>query len=236
MTTLDETPAKKEGEPRPPRRRASDATGQAVASGYAAVAQNIAQARIAAEKFRQGGYNVSAIPGDLATMSGRMPQVIKDFSSAGIEILQLLFDATGSSGAAVAGGPVNLRVDFVDDDDKRASSLTDELARPDKDVGPDAIICDGLTKRGAATQIGKVTFTCDLSTGELVAAVKITDDLVGGVYSGLVYAKDQDTPLGTLSVRVDPPKTKVQDAPIAVANAQNAEVSPQNGEVKDSPT
>ena len=179
---------------------ASDALGKAVKSGYDAVAANIVQARIAAEKFRQGAYNVSAVPADLTAMSQRMPDVISNFSAAGIELLQSLISAAGSS-AGAAGGSINLKVDFGDNAD-RAGALTDTLARPKESAWPDAITCDGLTKPGAASQIDKVLFNYDVSTGELVAAVTVPDNLQSGVYSGIVYAKNQDTPLGTLSVRV----------------------------------
>jgi hypothetical protein len=190
--------------------RVSSATERAVKSGYRAVAENIIQARIAAEKFRQGKYNINNVPDDLDQMSKRLPDVVRDFSSAGIELMQWIIKAAGPSAGDPACGDLNLRVDFENDEPNRASALTDTLARPMKDVGPDSIRCAGLQRPGDSSGIIPVGFRYDLRTEELVATMTIPRLLEDGVYSALVYAVGQDAPLGVLSVEITNPKAETE--------------------------
>ena len=180
---------------------ASAATEKAVRSGYDAVAQNILQARVAAERFRQGAYNINDIPGDLAQVSRRMPHVINNFSTAGIEILQSLITATGSSRAA---GFLSVELDAGNAPKDRVCSLTEILARPANNVRPNDIFCGPLKPgQGNSVEIAAPKFTFDLTTGALVAVIKPDlETLKADVYSGIVYAKGQKAPLGVLSVEI----------------------------------
>jgi hypothetical protein len=187
-----------------PRRSASgdesvsEATARAVQVGYAVIADNIRQARDAAEKFRKGDYNIRDVPGDLDQMSGRTQHLIREFSTAGIDIFQWLLKAADPSGALTAGS-LNLTVSFQGA--AEATALTHTLTSPKHATKASEIWATPLQQGTEGSKpIAAPKFTTDLSG--LVAVVTIPASQPPGVYSGLVYAKDEDIPLGVLSIEI----------------------------------
>jgi hypothetical protein len=85
----------------------------------------------------------------------------------------------------------------------KATGRTQALSRPDQPTLAADITAAPLSARNPQAQpITGVVFQSDLAVEGLVAVVTIPDGQAPGVYSGLVFAKGQDAPLGVLTVEV----------------------------------
>ena len=81
--------------------RISEAVSEAVKMGYDVITENIRQGRAAAERFRQGAYNIREAPGDLETAGLRVLQLARELSTTTFDICERLLKELGS----MAGAP-----------------------------------------------------------------------------------------------------------------------------------
>jgi hypothetical protein len=94
-------PAPGSPDPGPPTGdRVSESVAHAVRTGYDVVAANIKEGRIAAQRFRQGEYNVRDVPRDLNAMSLRLLHLARDLSATTFEIIEQLLRDPNLPGAA----------------------------------------------------------------------------------------------------------------------------------------
>jgi len=80
---------------------------------------------------------------------------------------------------------------------------TATLSRPRRPTAPGEISVTALSRRAAgAKPIGGVSCETDMSVEGIVAVVNIPKKQEPGIYSGQVYAKDDEVPLGVLTIEV----------------------------------
>lgn len=209
----------------------NDAIAVAVRAGYDVIAENIQQGRAAAEKFRQGEYNIRDVPEDVGTVLLRAIQLARDLSTTTFDVCERLLKETRSSDPT-AGGPepasgdgaarrtppfrthrpppaeaqapsgrMKLTVRF--EGAPGAVSKTDALDRPSQPARPQDIVATPLAPRDPkGAVISDVKFEMDASVEGIVAVVTLPKGLAAGVYSGLVRGPGGDVPLGVLSVEI----------------------------------
>ena len=203
----------------------SESVAHAVRSGYDVIAENIQQGREAAARFRQGEYNIRDVPGDLEVALSRLLHLARELSTTTFDVfermlkeLRSLQPPDGGGGNAVPpfrspaatkapeavkpdSGRMKLTVRFTGEG--KAATRTVTLERPRRPTAPGDLTATPLAARdaGSAT-ISDVTFEMDVSVEGLVAVVPVPATLPPGVYSGLVYARNDEVPLGVLSVEV----------------------------------
>jgi hypothetical protein len=207
----------------------SETIAQAVRMGYDVIAENLQQGREAAARFRQGDYNIRDVPGDLEDVLGRLIGLARELSTTTFDVCERLLKELGSyrspegpsgeappfrttspqpapaPGATAAAGRMKLSVRF--DKPDRAVTKTETLDRPRRPTRPQDLVVGALTRRGDGDgAIAGVTFETDVSVEGLVAVVALPDAVAAGVYSGLVYAPQDDVPLGVLAIEVLAPK------------------------------
>lgn len=202
-----------------------DAVAQAVRSSYDTLAETIAQGRQAADRFRQGQYNMREVPVDVEKMLLRLLELARQLSGATFDICEQLVhqlstaatvpepgetpvppfrDHTqaGTRTASPSSGSIPLSVQF-EGDLKRASSPTNSLSRPAKPTRPEEITVSPLLERsGKGKPIEQVELSFDASIMGLVAGVVIPAGHPPGVYVGFVVSDHQAEPLGMLVVTV----------------------------------
>lgn len=203
-----------------------EAVADAVRSSYDTLAKTIAQGREAADKFRQGQYNMRQVPHDVETMLLRLLDLARQLSGTTLDIVeQLVHQMTSvaslpepgatkvpafrehgkkaddaSATVAAPGLPLTIRFKGAKAGGKDQHAL---LARPAKPTRPEQLSASPLTTRdGSATISGGVEFSFDASIMGLVATVTLPPGQAGGTYAGHVYAEEQDDPLGMLVVKV----------------------------------
>lgn len=210
----------------------SDEAAKVVRDGYAVIMENIRQGRIAAERFRDGQYSMREIPGDLSVVGLRMLGLARELSMTTFDVCERLLKETGPAAAGQAprtapptppfrptvsrtpqapsaqatppdAGRLKLTVRFTGEG--AAKSPTTSLERPAQPTAPEEIAVTPLTPRlGGGPPITGVSFTVDVALGGLIATVSVPSGQGPGVYSGLVYAGPQETPLGVLTVEIQP--------------------------------
>ena len=204
----------------------SDSVAHAVKTGYDVIAENIKQGRIAAERFRQGEYNIREAPGDLEAAALRMIQLARELTTTTFDVCERLIrevranapgldPAAGLPGfrAAVApaaamsvapapeSGAMPVTVRF--EGKAKARTHTTTLERPKAPTLPADLSAAPLTSQDlAAEPITEVAFGVDMAVEGLVVTITTPERLAPGVYSGLVRAKGQPAPLGVLSVEI----------------------------------
>ncbi len=173
-------------------------------TGYNVIAENIEQARKAAEQFRKGDYNIRDVPKDAQEMSERVINAARQFSTAAIEAGGWLLNAAAPAKPdGSPAGSLKLTVRFRGAPGAKAH--TRHLARPKGPTSPKDITVRPLeTRDGAGRAITEVHFLSDLSVEGLVAEVEVPARQKPGVYSGMVYAKGEDVPLGVLTIEIPP--------------------------------
>ncbi|HEV2364705.1 MAG TPA: hypothetical protein VGS12_10980 [Caulobacteraceae bacterium] len=113
--------------------------------------------------------------------------------------------AATASGVA-AGGPsvMPLSTRFTGDGAAKAQSRTEFLKPPRTPTQPKDISATALSPRsGAGSAIAQVSFeAADIALGGLVAIVTVPGGQAAGTYTGLVFAGDDEAPLGALSIEI----------------------------------
>jgi hypothetical protein len=201
----------------------SEAIGHAVKAGYDVIAENIQQGREAAARFRQGQYNVRDVPGDLETAALRLVRLARELSSTTLDICERLLKELGqrqppdradglppfrqpaSSAPSPAKAPdpgvMKLTVRFSGA--PAAVARTATLTRPRRPTSPADLSATPLARRdGRGKPIASVSFETDVSVEGLIAVVAVPARQAPGVYSGLVYAKGEEVPLGALTIEI----------------------------------
>ena len=209
----------------------SESVAHAVKTGYEVIADNIRQGREAAEKFRQGDYNIRDVPSDLEQVLTRLVHLARELSTTTFDVCERLLKEMGPSRdseerraapvppfrssagpkpaapppAAAAppatdAGRMKLTVRFAGGG--KAVSRTEMLDRPRRPTTAEELEATPLATRGSGPAITGVTFQIDVSVEGLVAVVPIPEGLAAGVYSGLVRARNDDVPLGVLSIEI----------------------------------
>lgn len=116
--------------------------------------------------------------------------------------------STAAQPSAVPPGMMQLTVQFVGSKD--AVSRNGALAQPSPPVGARDITVSPLTARSDAKPLTDVTFDI-MTSGGVIATVKVPDGQPAGVYSGTVFAPNQDVPLGLLVVELPKPTATGND-------------------------
>lgn len=88
----------------------ADAVADAVKSGYDVLEETISQGRAAAEKFRQGEYNVRQVPGDIEDLALRLLTLARQLSTTTFDICEQLLHQIGSAGGPPPPGQVAAQV------------------------------------------------------------------------------------------------------------------------------
>lgn len=205
----------------------NESVAHAVKTGYDVIAENIRQGREAAARFREGEYNIRDVPGDLETVLLRLVRLARELSTTTFDVCERLLKEMGSfrppegtaagdvppfrSPAAASAstatppppadtGRMKVTVRFAGGE--TAVARTDTLERPRRPTRAQDLTTTPLALRSGGAVIPDVTFETDVSVEGLVAVVSLPKALPAGVYSGLVYAKDDEFPLGVLAIEV----------------------------------
>ena len=201
----------------------SDSVAHAVKVGYDVIAENIRQGREAAARFRQGEYNVREVPGDLQDMALRLVTLARELSKTTLDVCERLLKeladspedrtktvppfrtaapaAEKPSAPAADAGVMKVTVRFPGA--VKGVARTATLLRPKLPTAPGHISVAPLSRRAAgAKPIRDVSFETDVSVEGIVAVVNIPKKQEPGIYSGQVYAKGDEVPLGVLTVEV----------------------------------
>jgi hypothetical protein len=203
----------------------TESVAQAVRMGYDVIAENIRQGREAAAKFRQGDYNIRDVPGDVETVVLRLIHLARELSTTTLDVCERLVKEMGpprpgdgrvnpppsfwpaqpppqsASTAEVVPGRIRLTVLFKGEG--RATTRTETLDRPRQPTRPQDVFATPLQSRDAPqAAITEVSFGTDVSIDGLVAEVTLPPGAAAGVYSGLVYARNDEVPLGVLTVEI----------------------------------
>jgi hypothetical protein len=202
-----------------------DSIARAVKVGYEVIAENIQQGRTAAQRFRKGDYNVREAPGDIETAALRLIHLARELSTTTLDVCERLLKELGTqrpgedrtrgvppfhptakpapappSTAATDAGLMKVTVRFSG---APAIARSSTLNRPRRPTAPTEITATPLASRNAKDKaISAVTFETDVSVEGLVAIVNVPRAQPPGVYSGLVYAKGDEAPLGVLTIEV----------------------------------
>jgi hypothetical protein len=207
MTTPEDGHLAREDGGRPPNRSGgadpdaslSDAIADAVKAGYKVLDENVQKGRTIAEEFREGRYGVDQVPGDIGVMSGKIVRLTRELAQLSAKILERLLQEGTAAAPSKGRLPLTLKVEGK----HKAESPTDSLQRPAKSATPSDLTADPLVPRGpGGNSITDVTFQADISSGGLIATVKLPDDQAPGVYSGRVFVKADPEPLGLLVLKV----------------------------------
>jgi hypothetical protein len=200
----------------------SESVAQAVRMGYDVIAENIRQGREAAERFRLGEYNVRDVPGDLEAVLLRLIGLAREVSTTTLDVCERLLKEMGSRQAAGSEPPVppfpspepkpkpspppqpgpprmKLTVRFTGA--RKARAITEALDRPRRPTRPEDLFAGPLRSR-AGDEITDVRFEIDVSVEGLVAVVAVPQALPAGIYAGMVQARDDEVPLGVLTVEI----------------------------------
>jgi hypothetical protein len=200
----------------------SESVAQAVRMGYDVIAENIRQGREAAERFRLGEYNVRDVPGDLEAVLLRLIGLAREVSTTTLDVCERLLKEMGSRQAAGSEPPVppfpspepkpkpppppqpgpprmKLTVRFTGA--RKARAITEALDRPRRPTRPEDLFAGPLRSR-AGDEITDVRFEIDVSVEGLVAVVAMPQALPAGIYAGMVQARDDEVPLGVLTVEI----------------------------------
>ena len=87
----------------------------------------------------------------------------------------------------------------------KATAAPQTLRRPEAPTAPADVTATPLASRTeGVAPITDVSFEADLASGGLTAIVTVPAGQAPGVYSGLIYAKSEKTPLGLLSIELKP--------------------------------
>lgn len=198
----------------------SEEVSEAVKHGYDVITENIRQGRFAAEQFRNGDYSLRQLPDDLAGVSKRLIDLARELSNSTFDVAERAVRELGGAIAAAKDrddrvpafrpamsppgesdtGRLRLTTRCVGHPKAVGRSTT--IERPKNSVGPADLSVDRLMLRKGGSAIAKVQFEVDLSQEGVVAVVTIPPRQGPGVYSGLIYAKDDSAPLGTLTIEI----------------------------------
>ncbi|HEY1560689.1 MAG TPA: hypothetical protein VGF71_07350 [Caulobacteraceae bacterium] len=195
-----------------------------VKTAYNVIADNIERTRNAAEKFRQGDYQLGNVPDDLDRMLEGVSDLSRKLNRAAFEVFKMVVldlavarsdrnravsdaavgpSATGVSPAPTSmdSGAMPLTLRFRGDAEPLTGRLTATpstalLRRPGNGIGPGEIKVGPFTKQGETSDgsFGPVAFDFDLAQGVLVAEVTATPSATPGWYSALVYVPGEDAP------------------------------------------
>jgi len=207
----------------PPEHTVSESVSHAVKVGYDVIAENIRQGREAAARFRQGEYNVRDVPNDLQDMALRLVTLARELSKTTLDVCERLLKEVGDSPedrtkkvapfpnvapaaqkpSAPAADPGMMKVTIRFTGGGKGVARTATLSRPRRPTAPGEISVTPLSRRAAgAKPIGGVSFETDMSVEGIVAVVNIPKKQEPGIYSGQVYAKGDEVPLGVLTIEV----------------------------------
>jgi hypothetical protein len=204
---------------------------QTVRVAYEVFAKNLEIGRKAASQFSQGEYRLGEVPHDLSQAAQEISRLLRLLFDTSVDIWAYLarelannppkgfqtptpvppfrpFTGAGAGagsepGPQAAASPLPLTVRFAGQTPGRA--LVSSLTRPQSPTSPADITVSPLLPRDrTAVPITEVTFDVDLASGGLTATVAAPDAQAPGVYSGVVWAATQDTPLGVLAIEIDP--------------------------------
>lgn len=201
----------------------NDAIAQAVRSGYDVIADNIQQGRAAAEKFRQGEYNIRDVPGDVELVLLRLIHLARELSTTTFDVCERLLkdmkapqptappdgapppfrSSPAPASAPQPPGPAQMKLTVRFEGASKVVARTAWLNRPSQPTLPTELSATPLTSRDPkAPAISQVSFEADVSVDGVVAVVTAPPGLPAGVYSGLVRAPGDDDPLGVLTVEI----------------------------------
>jgi len=204
---------------------------QAVRAGYDVIAENIQQGRDAAERFRQGDYNIRDVPDDVQTVLQRLLQLARELSTTTFDVCDrlvtemrsnpLVAQKTGDTppfrnasaparparppAAPPPASPGPAQMDLAVRFEGGVSGLarTTCISRPSQPTAPQDLAATPLASRDPkGPVITQVRFEMDISAGGLIAVVTPPAGAPAGVYSGLVRAPHDDVPLGVLAVEI----------------------------------
>lgn len=202
----------------------SESVAHAVRSGYEVIAENIRQGREAAARFRQGEYNMRDVPGDVETALLRVIQLARELSTTTLDVCERLVKEIGpqvpppdpahppppfwptpkpapAPATEAKTDRIALTVRFKGEG--KAQARTQTLDRPRRPTPPQDVFATPLQSRDAAEgSITEVAFSVDVSVAGLLAEVTLPDGLAAGVYSALVYARNDEVPLGVLAIEI----------------------------------
>jgi len=206
----------------------SESVADIVRMGYDVVAENIRQGRTAAERFRQGEYNIRDVPADVETLVKRMIDLARDLSTVSFDIAERVLRETAPSGrhskapvfypapgehshraAHAAQRPSEtqalMHVTCAFSGERRAVLRSAALTRPTEPTfAHEHISFEALQSTVGWRPITGVTCRAHPMTGGLQISVSIPDDQPAGVYSGVVHGPHQAWPLGVLAIEVLP--------------------------------
>jgi len=190
--------------------------------GYDVFAKNLEIGRRAASQFSQGHYNFRQVPQDAGLAMQEIIRLLRELSENAFDICDRLAQQLSNStspkpnppvppfrsapnGGAAPGpaAPAQMGVSVTFAGSTKGAVVSSGLNRPQGPTSPDQIEASPLLPRdNAAAPITQVTFGFDIASGGLTAIVTAPDGQAEGVYSGVVWAKTQDAPLGVLAVEI----------------------------------
>jgi hypothetical protein len=202
----------------------SEVVAQAVHTGYDVIAKNIKQGRVAAEKFRDGKYNIRDVPGDVGTASLNVLELARQLSQATFDICERLLKELAASPSTdrttpppvFRPSPIAPRTPAPKPAPAEGLKVTCRfkgaagavagpamLTRPQTPTAPEDIFSTPLSSPVVGTNpISDVAFSVDASVEGLVAKITVPEGQPAGVYSGIVYAKGAAGPLGILTIQI----------------------------------
>jgi len=203
----------------------SESVARAVKMGYDVIAENIRQGRIAAERFREGEYNIREVPGDLEVAALRLLKLARELSTTTFDVCEKLLKEIAANAPAKArtagvppfpapspdpppsttkaADPRMMRLTVRFEGGPPAQGHTTHLERPSEPTAPSDITADPLAARDAGlSPITSVRFDVDMALEGLVAIVQLPQNQAAGIYSGLVHTPHSKVPLGVLTIEV----------------------------------
>jgi hypothetical protein len=189
---------------------------RAVQRGYAVITETLQQGRMAAERFRQGSYNIPQASADIGQASSRMLELASALSQTTFYLGERLWRelATASQEGRDTGGPpppspvvpygqMKLNVSFDGDAAavSKAKGRTDAIDRPEQG-GLKQIHVTPLAPIAGGDPITEVTYEANLATGGLNAKVILPSGVKPGLYHGVFFADGQTNPLGPLTIEI----------------------------------
>jgi hypothetical protein len=200
----------------------SEEVSEAVKRGYDIITENIRQGREAAERFRDGEYSLRETPDEIARLTTRMMLLAREMSTATFDVVDRLARELGSAISAAkdrdgsvppfrsaeAGAapkppdPSRLRVTPRCEGNARAFGRPTMVDRPKGQIRPRDLQAGPLTSRSGISRVVRTRFEVDLSREGVVAVLKPPANLTPGVYSAMIYAGEDPSPLGSITIEI----------------------------------
>jgi hypothetical protein len=202
----------------------SQEVADAVKRGYDIITENIRQGREAAERFREGEYSLRQTPDELARLATRMMLLAREMSTTTFDVCDRVLrelggaisaakDRDGSvppfrpAGYSASQSPEGGRLRLTPrcEGHPRAFGRPTTIDRPKGPTEPQRLKVGKLTSLAGGDspiKAADVRFEVDLSREGVIPVVKTPPDHPAGVFSGMVYAGDDPSPLGAITIEV----------------------------------